>query len=59
MKHVGRPVPNAALLGGFAAVTHMLAFESVAKAIKKKFPGAIGDANIDAAREAYESVREN
>jgi pyruvate ferredoxin oxidoreductase gamma subunit len=59
MKHVGRPVPNAALLGGFAAVTRMLAFESVAKAIKKKFPGAIGDANIDAAREAYESVREN
>lgn len=54
MKHVGRPLPNAALLGGFAAITKLLAFDSVAKAISGKFPGPIGDANIAAAREAYE-----
>ena len=56
MKHVGRPVPNAALLGGFAAVTKLLAFESVAKAIREKFPGPVGDANVAAAREAYETA---
>lgn len=56
MKHVGRPLPNAALLGGFAAVTRQLNFESVAKAIAEKFPGPVGDANIAAAREAYDSV---
>ncbi len=56
MKHVGRPVPNAALLGGFAAITGLLAFDSVAKAIREKFPGAIGDANVAAAREAYETA---
>jgi pyruvate ferredoxin oxidoreductase gamma subunit len=54
MKHVGRPVPNAALLGGFAAITKLIAFDSVAKAIREKFPGPIGDANVAAAREAYE-----
>jgi pyruvate ferredoxin oxidoreductase gamma subunit len=54
MKHVGRPVPNAALLGGFAAITKLLAFDSVAKAIRKKFPGPIGEANVAAAREAYD-----
>ena len=54
MKHVGRPVPNAALLGGFAAITKLIAFDSVAKAIRGKFPGPIGDANVAAAREAYE-----
>jgi pyruvate ferredoxin oxidoreductase gamma subunit len=54
MKHVGRPLPNAALLGGFAAITKLLSFDSVAKAIGEKFPGPIGDANIAAAREAYE-----
>jgi len=59
MKHVGRPLPNAALLGGFAAVTRLLNFESVAKAIRKKFPGSIGDANVAAAREAYDSVLES
>ena len=54
MKHVGRPVPNAALLGGFAAITKLIAFASVAKAIREKFPGPIGDANVAAAREAYQ-----
>jgi pyruvate ferredoxin oxidoreductase gamma subunit len=54
MKHIGRPVPNAALLGGFAAISKLIAFESVAKAIREKFPGPIGDANVAAAREAYE-----
>ena len=54
MKHVGRPVPNAALLGAFAALTKQIAIESVAKAIGEKFPGPVGDANAAAAREAYE-----
>lgn len=54
MKHVGRPLPNAALLGGFAAITKLLAFDSVAKAIREKFPGPVGEANVAAAREAYE-----
>jgi pyruvate ferredoxin oxidoreductase gamma subunit len=54
LKHIGRPVPNAALLGGFAAISKLIAFESVAKAIREKFPGPIGDANVAAAREAYE-----
>jgi pyruvate ferredoxin oxidoreductase gamma subunit len=53
VKHVGRPVPNAALLGGFAAMTGQLKLESVEKAIMNKFPGDIGKANVAAAREAY------
>ncbi len=54
MKHVGRPLPNAALLGGFAAITKLLALDSVTKAIGEKFPGPVGEANIAAAREAYD-----
>ena len=57
VKHVGRPVPNAALLGSFAAITGQLKLESVEKAIMGKFPGAIGKANVAAAREAYAIVR--
>ncbi len=53
MKHVGRPVPNAALLGGFAAVTGELGLESVVQAILEKFPKAIADKNVAAARAAY------
>jgi len=58
MKHFGRPLPNAVLLGGFAAITSRLAFDSVAKAIREKFPGKVGERNVEAAREAFERVRE-
>ena len=54
MKHVKRPVPNAALLGGFAAISKQLHMESVEQAIRQKFAGAVGDANVAAAREAYD-----
>jgi len=57
MRHIGRPVPNAALLGGFAAITGLLAFASVEKAIQDKFPPAIAKANIAAAREAYDIAK--
>lgn len=57
MKHVGRPLPNAALLGGFAAISGQISFDAVAKAILEKFPGKVGESNVAAARAAYESVR--
>ncbi len=56
LESVGRPLPNAALLGGFAALTGMIAFESVAAAIDEKFQGRVAAGNIAAARAAYESV---
>jgi pyruvate ferredoxin oxidoreductase gamma subunit len=56
LEHVGRPLPNAALLGGFAALTGMIRFESVAAAIEEKFKGKIAAGNIAAARAAFEMV---
>ena len=53
MKHVGRPVPNAALLGGFAALTGVITLASVVSAIRQKFPGAIAEKNVTAATEAF------
>jgi len=53
MKHVGRPVPNAALLGGFAAVSGQIELESVVAAIRAKFPGKVADGNVAAASEAF------
>lgn len=53
MKHVGRPLPNAALLGAFAALTGLVRIESVEKAIEEAFTGRIVEANVRAAREAY------
>ena len=58
MKYIGRPLPNAALLGGYAAATRQVALESVVRAIKERFPPKIAEANVLAAREAYAFVRE-
>jgi pyruvate ferredoxin oxidoreductase gamma subunit len=57
LKHVGRPLPNAALLGGFAAVSGRLKLESVAAAIRDKFAGQVAEGNVAAASAAYEYVR--
>jgi pyruvate ferredoxin oxidoreductase gamma subunit len=59
LKHVGRPLPNAALLGGFAAMTGRLVFDAVAQAIRDRFPGKVGVSNVTAARAAYEQVLKN
>lgn len=56
MAHLGRPVPNAALLGGFAALTRLVSLQSVEAAIRSRFTGQLADANIAAAREAYDYV---
>jgi len=55
-QHVGRPVPNAALLGGFAAISSAVSIESVAAAISGRFAGAVGHGNVAAARAAYDSA---
>ena len=57
LKRVGRPVPNAALLGAFAAATGLISLASVEKAIREKFPPKIAEANVLAAGDAHEHVR--
>ena len=56
LKHVGRPVPNAALLGAFAALGGLITLEAVHAAIRDKFGGAVAEGNIAAASEAYNVV---
>jgi len=57
LKHVGRPVPNAALLGGFAAASGLISIDSVAAAIREKFSGRIAEGNVAAARAAHDEVQ--
>lgn len=59
LRHVGRPMPNAALLGGFAAATGLVTLKSVLEAISERFPKRIATANIAAAQEAHDFVLRN
>ena len=56
LRHTGKPVPNAVLLGGFAALTSVVSLAGVQQALEHKFPGGLGEANAAAAAEAYRGV---
>jgi len=57
MKHLGRPLPNAVLLGGFAALSGLITLEAVSHAIGEKFKGKVAQGNVAAAAEAYAFVK--
>lgn len=57
-EHLGRPLPNAALLGGFAALTGEVSLGAVAGAIRARFAGAVGEGNVKAAEAAFAHVQD-
>ena len=57
LKQVGRPVPNAALLGGFAALSGLITLEAVSHAIRDKFKGKVAEGNVAAAADAFDFVK--
>jgi pyruvate ferredoxin oxidoreductase gamma subunit len=58
MTHLGRPLPGAALPGGFAALTRAASLDSVLTAINEKFTGTVAEGNAAAARAAFDFVRD-
>lgn len=55
---LGRPLPNAVLLGALAALTGVVSLPSVSAAIHRRFAGALGERNAAGAATAYEYVTE-
>lgn len=56
LEHIGRPVPNAVLLGGLAGLCGVVSLGSVQAAISERFSGSLGAANAAAAGAAYALV---
>ncbi|MFI5304588.1 MAG: 2-oxoacid:acceptor oxidoreductase family protein [Nitrospiria bacterium] len=56
LENIGRPLPNAALLGGFSALTGNLKIDSVKSAIRERWPGLTGESNAKVAESAYEYI---
>jgi pyruvate ferredoxin oxidoreductase gamma subunit len=54
---LGKPLPNAALLGAFAALTGVVSLSSVTDAINGRFSAAIADKNVAAAELAHAAVK--
>ena len=55
-EHLGRPRPNTALLGGFAALTGVVSLHSVQDAIRQRFTGEVAEQNVAVAASAYAHV---
>lgn len=56
-RHLGRPLPNGVMLGGFAALSDTVSIEGVLQALRERFRGSTGESNACAAQEAYDTVR--
>ena len=56
LEKIGRPLPGAGMLAGFAAMTGMLKLESVQAAYNEKFSGRVAQANAEVAALDYESI---
>jgi pyruvate ferredoxin oxidoreductase gamma subunit len=57
LRHLGRALPNAVLLGGFAALSGLITLDVVAHAIRARFSGQVADGNVAAATEAFDYVK--
>ena len=57
-EHLGRPLPNAALLGAFSAISGIVALDSVAAAVRERFAAAPAEANVAAAAAAFDLAKE-
>ena len=58
LTHLGRPLPGAPMLGGFAALTGAIGLDAVLAAIDERFTGKVAEGNKEAAREAFGFVTE-
>lgn len=52
-EHLGRPLPNAVLLGGLAAVSGFVSLAGVVAAVRETFAGEVGERNVAAATAAH------
>ena len=55
-EHLGRPIPNVVLLGGFAALSGLISLDSIVAAVREKFAGEVANKNVAAAEAAFEYV---
>ena len=59
LEHIGRPLPNSALLGGFSALSGQIGIDSLVQAIAGRFSGNTAKNNVAAARAAYDRAKES
>ncbi len=60
LRQIGKPLPNAAMLGGFAALTAEVTIAAISSAIRERFSDnpSVAERNVAAVAEVYQLVRQ-
>ncbi|HLM96622.1 MAG TPA: 2-oxoacid:acceptor oxidoreductase family protein [Acidimicrobiales bacterium] len=60
LRQIGKPLPNAAMLGGFAALTAEVTIAAVSSAIRERFSAnpSVAERNVAAVAEVFQHARE-
>jgi pyruvate ferredoxin oxidoreductase gamma subunit len=58
VKLIGRNIPNTAMLGATVKATGVVQLESLMAAVRERFTGKVGDANVSLIKRAYDEVTE-
>ena len=54
---IGRPIPNAIMIGAFCSISGLVSLGAVQEAIMGKFPGRVGENNVAALERAHEIIQ--
>ena len=55
---LGRPITNTAMLGAVVKVEPLTSLNSICESVSQRFPGTIGEKNVQAIKKAHEEVIE-
>jgi len=53
---LGRPIYNTAMLGALIKVAPITSVDSITTVVRARFPGTLGEKNVEAVKRAYEEV---
>jgi pyruvate ferredoxin oxidoreductase gamma subunit len=60
LRQIGKPLPNAAMLGGLAALTAQVTITAISSAIRERFSGnpSVAERNVAAVAEVFQHARQ-
>lgn len=58
IEEIGLPITNTTLMGAFAAASGEITLEALKGAIEERFPAKLAASNFNAAKRAYEMIKE-
>ncbi len=56
LETIRAPIVNTAILGALVRASNVVSLENIIEAVKERFPGRVGEVNVEAVKKAYEKV---